>query len=160
MHGEIKAEDNMMAEEAQGKSLPHQMKETAVDVRNEAIVQTANLYLLARKVFLASLGAMAYTADEASAVLERLVERGELAESDMQRLLKEFRVQSERTIEATEKVSTDVRKRAENVLDESVESILGKLDVPSKEDVDALSKKIGDLTNKVSALSEREKKVA
>ncbi|MCB0131903.1 MAG: phasin family protein, partial [Caldilineaceae bacterium] len=51
-------------------------------------------------------------------------------------------------------------KRAENVLDESVESILSKLDVPSKEDVDALSKKIGDLTNKVSALSEREKKVA
>ncbi len=55
-----------------------------IDVRNEVIVQSANLYLAVRKVLLSSLGAMSLTADETNEFLNRLVERGEIAEADAQ----------------------------------------------------------------------------
>ena len=73
------------------KSLPDQAKEAMVDVRNELIVQSANLYLMVRKVLLASIGGVALTADEAGDVFTRLVERGEIAEADAQKIVTDLR---------------------------------------------------------------------
>ena len=63
------------------KTLQDQAKEVFVDVRNELIVQSATLYLLVRKALMASLGAVALSADEANEFVNRLVERGEIARS-------------------------------------------------------------------------------
>ena len=75
------------------KSLPDQAKEAVVDVRNELIVQSANLYLMVRKVLLASIGSVALTADEVGDVFTRLVERGEIAEADAQKIVADLRTQ-------------------------------------------------------------------
>lgn len=144
-------------------TVQEQIKETVIDVRNEAIVQSANLYILARKVLLAGMGAVALTLEEAQEFVEKLVERGEIAETDAQKLMQDLRKRAQRS----EKEATKVAKKAEKntkgavkkaegvlegALEETVEGVLKGLNVPSKSDVDALSKKIGDLSRKVDAL--------
>ena len=140
-------------------TMQEQIKETVIDVRNEAIVQSANLYLLARKVLLAGVGAVALTMEEAQEFVEKLVERGEIAETDAQKLMQELRKRARRgekeVTKAAQKAEKDTKsavKKAEGALEDTVESVLKGLNVPSKSDVDALSKKIGELSRKVDAL--------
>jgi poly(hydroxyalkanoate) granule-associated protein len=139
------------------KSLQDQAKDTALDVRNEVIVQSANLYLAVRKVLLTSLGAMALTAEETNEFLSRLVERGEIAETDAQKLINDLRSQSRKREEDANKAREDMTKKAGMALEDSVETILTRLNVPNKTEIEELSRKIGQLNEKVSALSNRGK---
>jgi len=145
-----------MAKHDEQKTVQEQVREVAIDVRNEMIVQSANLYLMARKALLASLGAVAMTMDEANGFVDKLVERGEMAEVDAQKLIDELRTRSNER----EKVVAEARRNAVNkagmALEESVEVILNRLNVPSKSDIDALSKKISALTHKVGSLVEQQ----
>lgn len=146
-----------MAQRDEKKTLQDQMRDAAIDVRNEVIMQSANMYLMARKALMASLGAMAMTFEEANEFVDKLVERGEMAEADVQKLLSDLRAQSNER----EKVVGEARKTMVNkagmALEESVEVILNRLNVPSKTDIEELSKKIGALNQKVSALMEQKK---
>jgi poly(hydroxyalkanoate) granule-associated protein len=134
------------------KSLPDQAKEAMVDVRNELIVQSANLYLMVRKVLLASIGSVALTADEAGELFSRLVERGEIAETDAQRIVADLRSQGRKREEEASKTREDVTKKAGIALEDSVETILNRLNVPNKNEIEELSRKIGLLSEKVSSL--------
>jgi polyhydroxyalkanoate synthesis regulator phasin len=92
----------------------------------------------ARKVLLAGIGAVALAQDEMEDFVNRLVERGEIAEKDARKLVREL---------------TDKRaKRAERELDKRVEELLDRLNVPSKADIETLSHKITTLTHKVDEL--------
>ncbi len=136
-------------------SLPQQIRSTAVDVSNEALVQSANLFLVARRVLLTSLGALAMTIDESADFVNKLVERGEVAESDLNRLMSEYMERSnEREEEAAEGRRATVDK-AGIALADSVEVILGRLNVPTRTDIDDLSRKIGQLSDKVLTLKQR-----
>jgi len=145
-----------MAEAENGRTLHKQVREVAIDVRNEGITRTANLYLLTRKILLASLGALALTADEAGEFMDRLVDRGEVAEADIQNLLADLRSQGMGSDIDLGKTRQETIKRAGSALDESVESILVRLNVPTKTDIENLSKKIHLLNEKVIELKERE----
>jgi poly(hydroxyalkanoate) granule-associated protein len=134
------------------KSLPDQAKEAMVDVRNELIVQSANLYLMVRKVLLASIGGVALTADEVGEVFTRLVERGEIAESDAQRIVTDLRTQGRKREDEASKAREDMTKSAGIALEDSVETILNRLNVPNKNEIEELSRKIGLLSEKVSTL--------
>jgi polyhydroxyalkanoate synthesis regulator phasin len=92
----------------------------------------------ARKVLLAGIGAVALAQDEIEDFLNRLVERGEIAEKDARKLFKEV----------TEKRT----RRAEKELDKRVEELLDRLNVPSKGDIETLSHKITTLTHKIEEL--------
>lgn len=143
-----------MADEEQGKSLPNQFKGTYVSVRNGAVGQSANVYSLGRKMVLASVGAVAMTADEAGGILSKLVERGELAESDVVELLGESPTEhGEGEVDAPQMIK-EMSAKPSAALEESVEAILAKLNVPSKDDIDALSSKITELNRKISELNE------
>lgn len=146
-----------MAKRDEKKTLPDQMRDAAIDVRNEVIVQSANLYLMARKALMASLGAVAMTLDEANEFVDKLVERGELAEADTQRLLNELRTRSTTSEQTVGEASKNIVNKAGMALEESVEVILNRLNVPSKSEIEELSKKIGALNQKVSALIEQNK---
>jgi poly(hydroxyalkanoate) granule-associated protein len=145
-----------MAEEL--KALQNQAKETAIDVRNEAIVQSANLYLLVRKLLLASLGALALTAEEGGEFLDRLVERGEVAEADVQKMLSEYRAGRKAPAKATQADKADkaaakpAAKKASGPIEGGVESILDRLNVPTHGDIEELSKKISQLDSKIGEL--------
>jgi poly(hydroxyalkanoate) granule-associated protein len=137
------------------KTLQGQAKEVFVDVRNELIVQSANLYLVVRKVLMASLGAVALTAEEANEFVNRLVERGELAETDAQRLIGELRTQGRKQEEEASKAREELTRKASMALEESVETILHQFNAPDKAEIEELSRKIGVLNDKVTALTNR-----
>ncbi len=139
------------------KRLPDQAKDALVDARNELIVQSANLYLIVRKVLMASLGTVALTADEAAELFNRLVERGEIAESDAQKIMSDLRAQGRKREEETLRARDEVNKKAGKALEDSVETILNRLNVPNKAEIEELSRKIGMLSEKVNSLDGRNK---
>lgn len=143
-----------MAEEGK-RGIGEQARETLIDVRNEMIVQSANLYLLVRKVLLSSLGAVALTMDEANEILTKLVERGEVVEADLQRMIDELRAQRSRREETgTASTHHELTPKAASVLEERVETILTRLNVPNKNDIEELSRKISQLNDRVTALNQ------
>jgi poly(hydroxyalkanoate) granule-associated protein len=98
-----------------------------------------------RRVLLASVGAVVLAQEEVEDFVNRLVEKGEMAEKDGKTLVKDI---LERRKKETAKVEKEVDERIENI----VEKVLGRMNVPTKSDIDALSKKISELSHKVEEL--------
>jgi poly(hydroxyalkanoate) granule-associated protein len=94
-----------------------------------------------RKVLLASVGAVALAQDEVEAFVDRLVERGELAEKEGRKLVQEMR----------ERRKTQAKK-TRGGLDERVEEALHRMNIPSKQDIDTLNERISTLMDKVEEL--------
>lgn len=94
-----------------------------------------------RKVLLAGIGAVALAQDEAENLLNRLVERGEIAEADARKLVQEIKDRRQR----------EVRKMEEE-LDKRVAQVLERMGVPTKSDFETLSTRIAELTRKVEQL--------
>jgi poly(hydroxyalkanoate) granule-associated protein len=99
------------------------------------------LYEATRKMVLASMGAMALAQEEVEQFVGKLVERGEIAEKEGKKLVRE----------AMDRRKKETKK-AEGELDKRMEEILARMNVPSKSDIDALSAKITALTKKVDEL--------
>ena len=99
------------------------------------------LYEATRKMVLASFGAVALAQEELEQFINKLVERGEIAEKDGKKLVRE----------AMDKRKKETKK-AETELDKRIEELLARMNVPSKSDIDALSAKITALTKKVDEL--------
>jgi len=152
-------------------------------IRNEAIVQSANLFLVARRILTTSLGAIALSIEETNEFIERLVERGEVAEHELTAMIDEMSGQitargkslvqrtpalpevavSTRTGESGEEgislsLAADVPaspERTSALLGDRVESILGRLNVPTRNDIENLTSKIELLSGKVLLLRSR-----
>ena len=93
------------------------------------------------KVLLASIGAVALAQEEIEEFVNKLVERGEIAEKDGRKMVRD--IMERRKKEAT---------KAEDQLNTRVEDILARMNVPSKSDIDELGEKITALSNKVDEL--------
>jgi polyhydroxyalkanoate synthesis regulator phasin len=101
--------------------------------------ERSRFFQVARKVVLAGIGAVALAQDEVEDFVNKLVERGEIAEKDARKLLREV---------------TDRRRRtAEKEMDRRLDDLLERMNVPSKADIDALGHKITALTRKVDVLN-------
>ena len=100
---------------------------------------------MAHRVVLASIGAIAISQEEIGAFVDRLVERGEIAEKDGRKMLSDV---VERRRQATSKFTS----RASDEIDSRVESVLERLNVPTKTDIDKLSRKINSLSRKIDQL--------
>jgi polyhydroxyalkanoate synthesis regulator phasin len=111
----------------------------------EGVVVTENghnsLLEASRKVLLAAIGAVALAQDEIEDFVDKLVERGEIAEKDGKKLVRE--VMDKRKKEAKD-VEDETTKRVHDILD--------RMNVPSKKDIDILGEKIAVLTQKVEEL--------
>jgi len=94
-----------------------------------------------RKVLLASIGAVALAQEEIEDFINKLVERGEIAEKDGKKLVRE--VMAKRKKEA---------EKADDILSKRVEEILDRMNVPTKADIDSLGEKITSLSKKVDDL--------
>lgn len=122
-----------MSTEPNTEEIPAQNNES-----NEGI----SLFETLRKVMLASIGAFALGLEEVEEFLNKLVERGEIAEQDAKNLINEMK--SKRKKDA---------KEAEEEISKRVEEVLDRMNVPTKSDIDALGKKITSLSKKVDELS-------
>ena len=125
------------------------MSETTIEIHEEEMEeeQTGNpMVATARKVLLASIGAVSLAQEEIETFVNHLVERGEVAERDGRRLLNDI----------MEKRKSQV-KEVESDLEARIEDIMSRLNVPTKADIEALGSKIMSLTRKVDALRKESK---
>ena len=100
-----------------------------------------------RKLLLAGIGAVALSRDETEGFVNRLVERGELAQKDAEKLLRE--------VQGKLRVRPNVEAQAEKVtmrVEQGVEESLNRLNIPSKRDIEDLSAKIAQLAARVEEL--------
>ena len=102
-----------------------------------------------RRLLLASIGAVAMTRDETEAFVNKLVERGELAQKDAERLMREL---SNRMRQSRPQVR-EVGERME----QGVEEFLNRLNIPSKRDIEELSAKIAQLSARVEELRKNQR---
>jgi len=110
----------------------------------EKIVEEAERHPLLqslRKVLLASIGAVALAQDEIEDFVNRLIERGEIAERDGRKLIRDL----------IEKRKEEAKK-VEEKLDKRIEEVLARMNIATKSDIQALSDKIAALSRKVDRL--------
>lgn len=100
---------------------------------------------MARKVMLASIGAFALAQDELEEFVNHLIERGELAEKEGKQLISEMR---EKRKARYEKAEAEIKKW--------LEKALAHTNLASKADVEALSKKVAELSKKIDRLTKTE----
>ncbi len=94
-----------------------------------------------RKALLATLGAALIAQEEIETLINKLVERGEIAEKDGKKLMHEM---MEKRKNKTKSVEDEVNKNLKDVLD--------RMNIPTKSDIDTLSVKISNLSKKIDDL--------
>ena len=129
------------------------MAKAKIEINEEAVEETVNPMLAAaRKVLLAGIGVVALAQEEIEEFVNRLVERGEIAEKDGRKLVND--VLNKRKKQVEDNVDKTVEK-AEETVDSNIERVLHRMNVPTKKDIDDLSKKITTLTKKVDELNKK-----
>ena len=96
---------------------------------------------LLRRMFLATIGAAVIAQEEIETLVNKLVERGEIAEKDGKKLINEM---MDKRKTKTSDVSGEINK--------NIETVLNRMNIPTKADVDALGQKISALSKKVDEL--------
>ena len=91
-----------------------------------------------RKVVLASMGAVAIAQDEAEDLINKLVERGEIAREEGRKLMQDMMAKR--------------REKVEAQFDARVDTALGRMNVPTKADLKAVEKKLDELNKKLDKL--------
>ena len=130
-------------------------KETASKA-SEKVTQTAGdvketarpVVGIAHSALLAGLGALALGKEEISGAIDHLVEKGEVVEQDGRKTLSDL-------LERRKEHVSKAEEKFEGIIDERVEAILNSMNIPSKNDIDELSKKISSLSRKVNALDKK-----
>ena len=113
--------------------------ETVVEEPKEK--RQSQMFELLRHVLLASIGAVVIVEEEIEALVNKMIERGEIAEKDGKKLVREV---------------MDKRKGSAQKLDEQikkdVEAVLERISIPTKADVEELGEKINVLSTKIDEL--------
>jgi poly(hydroxyalkanoate) granule-associated protein len=96
---------------------------------------------MVRKMMLAALGAAVIAEEEIEALINRLVEKGELAEKDGKKLIHEA---MDKRKTKTANISDEINK--------NVNDVLQRMNIPTKADIDTLGQKINGLSKKIDEL--------
>lgn len=116
-----------------------------IEVIEEEVVETGSSLLAGvRRVLMAGVGAVALAQEEVEEFVNKLVDRGEIAEKDGRKLVDDI----------LEKRKGRAQK-AEDALESRIEGLLDRMNVPTKSDIDELSKKITLLAQKVDELKNK-----
>ncbi|MCS6826370.1 MAG: hypothetical protein NZ553_07135 [Caldilinea sp.] len=133
-----------MTEEQNRSLLPEQLNEMLLNLRNEAIVQAANLILMGQKALHLGIGALALTKDEISELLTRMIERGEIAEADIQKTVNELVERLRARGQATDAELQEFAQKATVVLRENLRTILEQVKLPGGTTLEDLLKQSGE----------------
>ncbi|GIK72396.1 MAG: hypothetical protein BroJett021_13840 [Chloroflexota bacterium] len=125
-----------MADEQERPNPTEQLNELLINARNELIVQAANLFMLGQKAVHLGLGAAALTKDEISEMLTRMVERGEIAEADIQKNVDALVERVRARGEATDAELQEFAQKATVVLKENLRTILDQVKLPGGQSVE------------------------
>ncbi len=130
-----------------------------IDEHAPTVNPTIQMVDLMRKLMLAGVGAFALSRDEAETFLNRLVERGELAQKDASRIMDEsvsrLRTMAQPQTAQVEHTLSNVTAQVNGLsgqMESNLEQFLNRLNIPSKRDIDELSAKIAQLAARVEEL--------
>lgn len=127
-----------MTDEQNRSLIPEQLNELLVNARNEAIVQAANLIMMGQKALHLGIGAVALTKDEVTELLTRMIERGEIAESDIQKNVNDLVERVRARGQATDAELQEFAQKATVVLKENLRTILEQLKLPGGQSVEEI----------------------
>jgi poly(hydroxyalkanoate) granule-associated protein len=120
--------------------MPTKPKVEAVAAEPNEKAQSQMVEML-RKMMLATMGAAVIAQEEIEALINRLIERGEIAEKDGKKLMHEM---------------MDKRKskavKIEDEINKNIADVLERMNIPNRTDIDALSQKINGLSKKIDEL--------
>ena len=127
------------------------MAEEEVEVEEEILEESGPNPLLemTRKILYASIGAVALTQEEVEKFVNKLIERGEIADKDGRKLIKDI-------MNKRHKKRGEVQSDARSQVDSRMKDILDRMNIPSKSDIDSLNEKITILTEKIDELKDSE----
>lgn len=106
------------------------------------VVKTAHSGLLV------GLGAVAAGKEKTGAVMDRLIEKGEVTAKDLQKMWKDLFSQGKEDV-------TKVEEKLEGMLDQRITAVLQRMNIPNKNDLEGLNDKVGALTKKVAELDKK-----
>lgn len=95
----------------------------------------------ARNVLMAGIGAVSLAQEEMEDFVNRLIERGEIAEKDGRKLMEDINQRRKSRM-----------KKVEDRFETRINRILERLDIPTRADVDRLNERIAELNRKIDRL--------
>lgn len=104
-----------------------------------------------RRVLMAGIGAAVLAQEEIEDFVNKLVERGEIAEGDARQLVNDV-------VDSQKQMVQSGTRRAEGALDKQLDGTLNRLNIPTKSEIEALSEQIAQLSRKVDELTALERK--
>jgi len=116
-------------------------KSKKAEAEKDGSEERKRLLEAARKVLLAGIGAVALAQDEVEDFVDKLIERGEIAEKDGRKLIREVIDKRKKNAEKTE-----------DEIGSRVEEVLTRMKVPTKSDIESVSNKIAALSEKLDEL--------
>jgi len=94
---------------------------------------------LIKKTYYMGLGAISSIQDKAEEIANQLIEKGELKENEKPEFI-------ENLIEEGEKFKSNIDEKIQSAVDTAIK----KLNIPTKEDIDEINKKIDQLMNELN----------
>lgn len=137
------------ADEVDKSELAAQVRRAVKDTAEG--IEKSPLLGAAHRVLLAGIGAVALAQDEIEDFINRLVERGQIAESDGKKMLKDV-LEKRKSVLAKTAELVEAPKQAANDIEKHVEDTMARMNIPTKDEIEALSAKITALTRKVDEL--------
>jgi poly(hydroxyalkanoate) granule-associated protein len=117
-----------------------------IEIIEEEVNEEPNALLeTARRVLMAGVGVVVLAQEEIEEFVNKLIERGEIAEKDGRKLINEV-------IENRKNQAQETKQATQEEFDKRLESILDRLNVPTRGDIDKLNTKVTELTAKVEEL--------
>jgi poly(hydroxyalkanoate) granule-associated protein len=114
--------------------------------KEQAKKEHSPFFEAARKVLLASVGVVAVAQDELEDFVEKLIDRGEIAEKDGKKLLREM-------MEKRKKRSQEVEVEMSRKVRETME----RMNIPTRGDLEKLTSSIAALSKKIDELAKSRK---
>jgi poly(hydroxyalkanoate) granule-associated protein len=117
-----------------------------VDMETEPNESSNSLLSGLRRILMASIGAFVLAQEEIEEFINKMVERGEIADGDARKLVNDV-------LERRKRLVQDGAKTTQGELDKRLESLLQRMNIPTKTDIESLSANITELSRKVDDLT-------
>jgi poly(hydroxyalkanoate) granule-associated protein len=131
------------------KEDPMTAKKKAKEIQNDLMDS-------AHKIWLAGLGAVAMAEQEGGKLFKSLIEKGQALESRG----KEHVEKAKGAMSGVKTVAESYWETLERTIDDKMTGVIHRLGVPTKEEIEALTKKVQDLSTSIDKLRSEEKKTA
>jgi len=110
----------------------------------------------ARKVWLAGLGALATGQEKGGELFEELVKKGAALENAGKEQVEKARETAVGTVSGVKAVAESYWETFEKKIDERLTGVIHSLGVPTKDEIETLTRKVEDLTKTIEKLQKKE----